>query len=137
MTPAGVEMLKGQEGYRSHIYFDSRRFHTIGYGTNLDVGITQTQAAALLTLALDDKRKSLESLVWYNTLDLVRQDVIENMAYNMGITALAGFRKMIDAVMAEDWDTAADQMKQSIWAEEVGNRAVVLAEIMRVGAYPA
>jgi len=43
------------------------------------------------------------------------------------------FEKMLAALKIGDWDTAANEMRNSRWAEQVGQRAVTLATMMREG----
>jgi hypothetical protein len=42
-----------------------------------------------------------------------------------------GFREMWQAIQVKDWDGAANAMLDSLWAKEVGQRAVRLATCMR------
>jgi lysozyme len=55
------------------------------------------------------------------------------MLFNMNSQKLLQFRKMWTAIEAEDFERAAAEMLDSRWAEQVGQRAVDLAEIMRAG----
>lgn len=133
MTPDMFEILKQQEGFRSHIYEDTVGVPTIGYGTNLKDGITEAQASLLARCEVTTNRMKLLEYDWFLILDSVRQDVIENMAYNMGIDGVLGFHMMINAIERMDWEAAADQMLNSEWAGQVGQRAVALAAFMRTG----
>lgn len=136
MTPNGIAMLEQQEGFRSAPYSDTRGNLTIGFGTNLEEGITREQAEGLLTCALNNNLKALNSLAWFAALDPVRQDVIENMTYNMGLEGVLEFQHMIEAIEAKDWAEAARQMVWSEWATQVRGRAWKLADLMESGAYP-
>ena len=40
------------------------------------------------------------------------------------------------AIKAQDWQTAHDQMLDSVWAKQVGQRAVRLANYILTGQYP-
>lgn len=133
MTPKMLQLLKQEEGFRAFPYRDTRGFLTIGYGTNLDAGITEEQASALLEIQIRYLSGRLSYFEWYVSLDPVRRSVIENMAYNMGVDGVLGFREMIASIEARDWRGAAAQMLNSIWAQQVGERAVVLARIMETG----
>ena len=62
-----------------------------------------------------------------------RQRVLINMAFNMGQSRLAGFRKMWGAIRAQNYAEAAVQMLDSKWAGQVGPRAPRLADMMRTG----
>lgn len=63
----------------------------------------------------------------------VRADVLMNMTYNLGIQGVLKFRKMQQAVLTDDYDTAAAEMLNSRWAAQVKGRAVELARRMRLG----
>ena len=51
------------------------------------------------------------------------QQVIVNMCFNMGAPRLSKFKKFIAGINAGDWDTAAVEMMDSRWANQVGVRA--------------
>jgi lysozyme len=59
--------------------------------------------------------------------------VIINMAFNLGVYRLGKFHKMRQAVYSSDWNRAADEMLDSRWAQQVGERAQRLAQMMREG----
>ena len=136
MISAMQALLEQQEGFRAKPYRDSRGFLTIGFGTNLDVGITREQACALMQCQLDANEPALLAFPWFAGLDPVRRGVVENMAYNMGVAGVLTFTDMISAIEAKDWPEAARQMLASDWAVQVGDRAKVLARIMETGVMP-
>lgn len=51
------------------------------------------------------------------------QDIMINMAFNLGKPRLAGFRKMRAALMRFDWKEAAKEGRDSRWYYQVPNRA--------------
>jgi lysozyme len=107
---------------------------TIGYGTNLSQGLTEHQAGLLR----DDEiarvtEELLHRLPFFNSLSVARQNVLIDMGYNLGVTGLLKFKKMIEAVSAGQWNTAATEMTNSKWAKQVGMRAETLSSIMKIG----
>jgi len=56
-----------------------------------------------------------------------------NMTFNMGRARLAGFKKFLACLKANDFVDAADQMMDSAWATQVGQRAVRLRDMMLEG----
>ncbi len=68
-------------------------------------------------------------------LNDVRQNVLGNMAYNLGAAGLKKFPKMLEAIGRSAWDEAADQMKDSAWYSQVGVRARRLEKEMRTGEW--
>lgn len=123
------------EGLRLKPYICPAGKLTIGVGRNLDdKGITKAEALLLLDHDINEVVMALHrKLPWFDYLGLARQDVLVNMAFNMGVTALLKFKKMLAAVEAGDYHRAADEMLASKWAGQVGRRATRLAVVMREG----
>ena len=59
------------------------------------------------------------------------QEVLINMMFNMGRTRLSKFRKFIAAIDSSDYNEAANQMVDSRWYNQVGNRSKRLEERIR------
>jgi lysozyme len=55
------------------------------------------------------------------------------MLFNLGYGGVMKFGKFIAALTIGDYDEAADQMLDSLWAKQVKTRAVRLAKMMRTG----
>jgi lysozyme len=132
-----IEQLKRHEGFRSKPYKCSAGKLTIGYGRNLDdVGINQSEALELLRQDVARARKDvLKHISGADLLDDVRLNVLINMCFNLGIYKLLLFRKTLRAIQDFDFDKAAEEMLNSVWANQVGVRATELAEQMRTGEY--
>jgi len=130
-----VEQLVRDEGLRLKPYRDSVGKLTIGVGRNLDdVGVTQAEALALLANDIQNARNHLEQyLPWAGGLDEVREAALVNMCFNMGIGGLMNFRKFLAALQAGDYKTAAAEMLDSLWAQQVGPRAQRLALQIETG----
>ncbi|MCH2037740.1 MAG: glycoside hydrolase family protein [Rickettsiales bacterium] len=129
------KQLKRHEGLRLKPYKCTADKLTIGYGRNLDdVGITEKEADKLLDhdidRSIDDTRALFPD---FDELSEIRQAVLVNMMFNLGKTRLSKFVKMRDAIEDHDYNRAAKEMLDSKWADQVGNRAVELAELMRGG----
>jgi lysozyme len=127
--------LMRDEGFRAKPYKDRKGVLTIGYGTNLEHGITADEAMFLLesriAVAVFDCQRSLP---WFWQLDVVRQSVLVQMRYQLGLSGLLGFRQMVKALERGDLETAADEMLDSAWArEDSPARAHRLAHAMRTG----
>lgn len=134
------KQLMRQEGFRKSAYQDSEGYWTIGYGllidAKLDAGLEPEEAAYLLDRRISQRQQdALKAWPWLVRLDSVRQDVIFNMTYNMGVPRLSGFKKMLAAAEAGDYAKAADEMLDSKWARQVGLRASELSQQMRTGRY--
>lgn len=128
------EQLKRHEGIRLYPYIDTVGKTTIGVGRNLtDRGITPVTVLQMLDEDVQLILAELIKLPWFNTLSEVRQRVIADMAFNMGVPKLLTFYHMIVAILAENYIEAAHQMLDSQWAQQVGLRANELANMMRSG----
>ena len=128
------EQLILHEGLKLKPYRCTAGKLTIGVGRNLDdKGISKEEALFLLRNDIHEVMDALEKHEWYLALDPIRQKVVIDMAYNLGVGGLLKFRKMIAALEYGDYEGAADQMLDSRWAEQVGMRATRLAEMMRSG----
>ena len=128
-----VRQLKRHEGFRSHPYKDSVGILTIGYGRNLEhVGISEEEAQLLLSNDLDTASTELEKVVPY-CFDLPKpvRYALVNLCFNIGITRLMGFKRMLAYLDARNYDKAADELLDSKYARQVGKRAIELADQIR------
>jgi lysozyme len=132
-----IEQVKRDEGFRQYPYADSVGVQTIGYGRNLqDVGIRESEAAELLINDLSAAWDDCQRLIpCFKDLDDARKAALVNMAFNLGISRLAGFRGMLAALAVDDWETAAREALDSRWAKQVGARALRLSEQIRTGIF--
>ena len=125
--------LARHEGLRLKPYLDTVGKLTIGYGRNLDDnGISEEEALIMMRNDIAVSHAELSQYGWFRQLDEGRQGILINMHFNLGLPRLLTFRKMIAALDKGDYNEAAEQMLDSRWAEQVGNRAVELAREMRV-----
>lgn len=124
------------EGLRLSPYLCPTGHLTIGYGHNLENGITEEIAVNLLDSDLKAAEKEVRAN-WpqFYKLNEARQFVLVDMAFNMGIKKLLSFKKMLAALTKGEYQTAAREMLDSKWAVQTKNRAKVLSEIMKTGAY--
>jgi lysozyme len=72
---------------------------------------------------------------WFASLDDVRRDCMVDISFNLGQTRLRGFKKALTAMAEGEWKEASEQFLDSRWAQQVGNRAIELAEMIRTGEY--
>lgn len=137
-------MLRRHEGLRLKPYQCTEGRWTVGYGHNLDSHgedipeiITVKQAEDYLDA---DIRTAIGDCAAYIgvfwSLDPVRQAVLINMAFNLGIKGLLKFKNMLEAISTQDWQMASLAMVNSRWAMQVKGRAHELARMMRTGEWP-
>jgi len=139
MTPEGKLKLKqlliSHETYKQFPYIDTTGHLTIGIGRNLnDRGISTSEAFYLLD---DDivyfTGKLNHFLKFFSQLDENRQIALVDLCFNVGVQGFLNFKQMILALEAGDYHRAADEMLNSKWADQVGERATTLANIVRTG----
>jgi lysozyme len=118
-------------------YRDSVGVLTIGIGHNLEKGITEPAAHFIWGDDVHEVMTDLDRAAkWWAGLDEVRQRVLANMCFNLGIDRLLKFRNMLGAIQLGLWKRAGDEMKSSIWYAQVGPRAARLEQAMRTGVMP-
>ena len=108
---------------------------SIGYGTNIQDGITREEALLLMRHRLGKVVDALESrLPFWAKLTDDRRRVLANMGYQLGVGGLMGFKRMLAALERGDYEAAAAEMLDSKWAKrDTPARAGRLAERMRRG----
>lgn len=143
-------LLSRHEGFRSKVYDDAtgqpigpgdtiQGHPTIGYGLALDVrGLTERQAARLRDDTLDELEHQLSLRVPnYGALDPVRQMALLNLAYQMGIDGVLGFRRMLHHLEMGNYDEARSELLTSKWARQTGaQRKADVAHMLTTGTWP-
>ena len=132
------ELLIKHEGLRLKPYRDTVGKLTLGVGRNIeDIGITHDEAMMLLTNDIVRVTSEVEKTFgWFKSLDVVRQDAIHDMNFNVGLTRLQGFKKMLEALRVQNYSVAAKEALDSKWATQVGPRAKDIAIMLEKGVYP-
>jgi|TARA_R100001530_G_scaffold94_2_gene164 lysozyme len=131
-----TETLKRHEGVRQYAYRCPAGYWTIGAGRNIDEnsgrGLSDDEIDYLLqndiSLSMDELQNTFS---WFGELPKQVQGVLVNMHFNMGLYTLRKFRNMLDALERGEYNRAADEMLDSNWADQVGNRALELSDIVR------
>ncbi len=133
------DTLKFDEGARRlpngrhRMYTDSEGNYTVGWGHLVSNGFSDAVADLMLTEDREQAVHDCETFPWFAGLSDVRQRVLAEMSFALGLPRLQGFRKMLAACAAGDFDLAADELLDSKWASQVGDRAIRLAEMLRSG----
>ena len=128
-----VTRLKVDEGFRATTYVDTRGNMSVGYGCNLDAGISEYAASALLTAQATECANALATYTWSNGLNDVRASVLIELCFNLGMNGLMKFQKMIAAIRSGDWQSAYDQLLDSDAARELPARYQMLADMLLTG----
>lgn len=135
-----TEQLRRDEGEVLHAYSDHLGYLTIGVGRLIDPrkggGITPNESAFLLKNDIDRRLVQVRaSLPWFSDLDEARQGVLLNMAFQLGVDGLLGFKTTLGLVQRGEYAQAAEQMLQSKWAQQTPARALRLSNQMRTGGW--
>ena len=127
-----ANQIKIDEGFVSTPYECTAGKITIGYGRNIeDNGITREEAEILLSNDIKGTFCELEAKFdWFLLMPYDKQAVLINMCFNLGLTRLLKFKKMLAALKVKDYKEASIQMLDSKWAEQVGERATRLSDAM-------
>jgi lysozyme len=147
MDRARAQSLIAQhEGRRKYAYSDSEGILTVGIGFNLQeesalaritecgvdynalcdarASLNDAQIDTLFSTDLDTATAEAAKLVpdFWNQPDNVQLAMVD-MIFNLGGPRFSNFTKLIAALKAKDYLTAADQMADSKWAKQVPHRA--------------
>jgi len=142
-----VARLKDHEGFREFVYDDATGQPigpgsvlvgnpTIGYGWALNkLPILRSFAEGHLRETIQEVAFAVHhQLPWITELDVVRHGVVIELAYNLGVTGLLGFVKMLDALRRRRWTEAKAELLASHWATQVGpERRETLARLLETG----
>jgi lysozyme len=125
-----MQELVRDEGLKLQPYRCTAGKLTIGVGRNIDDrGITKAEAMYLLNndVAICESELTVVLPKW-RELSETRQRVLLNMIFNLGRARLAGFTKFLACLKMNDFPGAAEQMMDSLWAKQVGQRAARLRD---------
>ena len=133
------------EGFSADPYLDTVGVATIGHGTThifgkpvtlSDSPVTEAEAREMMRAELYLACMDAQSLFGrFNEMCDVRQEILANMAYNVGKTRLSGFERMILAAETLNYYQMAQEMKNSKWYRQVGQRSVRLYYAMLNGEW--
>ncbi len=150
---AAARLIEKHEGRHHMLYSDSEGHPTVGVGFNLDrpgarealsrvgashlallagaAGLSDAQIDALLAQDLAASVASASAICpTFADLHREAQLALIDMAFNLGRSGLASFRKMLAAIAAADFLTAAVEALDSKWARQVGRRALEDAALL-------
>lgn len=132
-----IENIKAHEGYRREIYKDSVGKATVGCGflvsalspdeLKLNGGkaepMSREVAEKILNLKVSKLQKRvLECLPWLSSKPQSIQDTIFEMAYQLGLAGLLGFRHTLGCIEAGDYAQAARNLRASLLYRQTPKR---------------
>jgi lysozyme len=136
-----MDQLAIDEGKSLTVYLDKYKKPTCGIGhlvtpgDRLFVGdtINEVRCSALFEHDLDIAIKDARNLMpCFDSLPEAAQEVLVNMAFNLGLIHLSTFDNMLNAMAQHDWLMAAEEMLDSKWCKvDCPERAKRLADKIR------
>ncbi|MDX9690525.1 MAG: glycoside hydrolase family protein [Alphaproteobacteria bacterium] len=133
-----AEELKSDEGIVPHAYQDHLGYWTIGCGRLIDRrkggGLSEDEIMYLLGNDIAKVHQQVRSaLPWFDGLTDTRKRALCNMAFQMGINGLLGFKNTLALIQAGKYAEAADNALKSKWAQQTPARAKRVADMIRKG----
>ncbi len=139
MTPEAKIKLKhlliSHEKYVQFPYVDTTGHLTVGIGRSLTTrGISEIEAFYLLDEdILYFTSKLNHYLNFFSKLSENRQIALIDMCFNLGVQGFLNFKEFILALEAENWERAAEELRNSKWYEQVGERGSQIENIVLTG----
>lgn len=140
MIKDSYSQLKRDEGEVLHAYQDHLGYWTIGIGILIDKrkggGLRPEESEFVFRnrLRLLDAELA-DRIPWISKLDPARKGVLINMAFQMGVTGLLGFKNTLALIQSGKYQDAAKAMLQSKWATQTPARAQRLSNQMATGQW--
>lgn len=137
-----VEFTKKHEGFRKNVYIDPlqvSRFSkdeiqwfeknrdalnlTIGYGTLME-DVDEGLATLMLEYRLSKKINEVnKEFAYLNITNEEVWDMLYMMSYQLGVTGVKKFKKMLEAISVKDHRETYRQAMGSLWYSQTPNRA--------------
>ena len=140
------ESIKIHEGFRSSVYLCPTGHPTVGYGFRvadlspdelaLNAGAVEPMSKEVAEKILDIKitkfkKQVYNALPWLTYAPMDIQDALCEMAYQMGVAGLLGFKNTLAMIKAKRYSEAAENMLKSKWATQTPKRAKQIANLVR------
>ena len=128
-----VESIKEGEGYRAKVYKCTEDYDTIGYGFAIkDLELDEEVCDLILDKKLDKLIDATnKKFPFLRELPQDKCEVVFEMVYQLGLTGVSKFKKMLKALERKDYDKASAEMLDSLWAKQTPNRAIKLSNQMK------
>ena len=135
-----LESVKKHEGYKNHVYLDTRNKRTVGVGHLCVEDFWEDGKEYEESFLMDILQKDLQGSIdgaeelceGLKISDDAKILIIE-MIFQLGKTGVSKFRNMWKALQEDppQYDVAATEMLDSRWAKQTPNRAKEMSDHMR------
>ena len=140
------ESIKIHEGFRDSVYLCPTGHPTVGYGFRvadlsadelaLNAGVVEPMSKEVAEKILDIKitkfkKQVYNALPWLTYAPMDIQDALCEMAYQMGVAGLLGFKNTLAMIKERKYTQAAENMLKSKWATQTPKRAREIANLVR------
>lgn len=144
MIESVQELLEQDEGRRLWPYTDTRGHLTWGIGHLLANGVAP-DVATLIGQAVDlqfqhdvdTATAGLSLFPEFASLDPVRQAVLIDMAFNLGVAGLRTFTTFLGCVASQQWAAAAADLRGTLVYTQLPERYERLAVMIQTGEWPS
>ena len=141
-----IDNIKANEGFSEYVYRDSLGFLTVGYGFKCDSltsdelelnknryePMSKEVACKILELKLQKLQNEVfAKLKWLKSQPKQVQSIVIEMAYQMGVSGMLGFKNTLKLIENKEYLKASNNMLKSKWAKQTPNRAKKLSDILR------
>lgn len=128
------QFIISHEDKKNFPYVDTVGKITIGIGYNLtDRGLPDSWINEQYEQDVNYFNAQLmHDFPWFDQLCDARKMVLIDMAF-MGYKSLKGFVNLLEYLGHGDYEKASQEILNSLWAQQVGHRAIENAEIMKNG----
>ena len=125
-----IDQIKKHEGFKPTVYEDTEGYDTIGYGFAIkDLYLSKEVCDIILIEKIAELKLNItKKFEWFEHSPNVIQNAVINMCYQMGISGFSKFKKTIYYLETEQYDEAATECLDSLWAKQTPNRAKEVSE---------
>lgn len=124
-------LLIKHEGNKNLPYLDTENKITIGVGRNLtDCGIRDDEKDLMIKNDIEFFYDFLSNNYdWFNDLSDIRKICLIDFCF-VGCKKFQSFKKMITALEKKDYEKASEELLNSKYAQQVGQRAIDISNIL-------
>ena len=125
--------IKESEGFRDKVYDDSLGIPTIGFGFAIKDLVLEEDICDIILARKVEKLVAKVNIKFpfLKDIPIDKAEIIIEMCYQMGVTGVSKFKKMIKHLENGNFEKASVEMLDSKWAKQTPNRALKLSNRMK------